>query len=191
MKVLAINGSPRKGGNTAHLIKHVFEELEREGIDTELVELSGHRIRGCIACYRCIELKNGRCSLDDDILNELVGKMVEADGIVLGSPTYVSDVTAEMKAVIDRATYVTRGNGGLLRRKVGAAVSAVRRAGSIHALDTINHFFAISEMIVPGSSYWNLGIGRDVGEVEDDEEGIRCMHTLGINIAWLLKKINI
>ncbi len=126
--------------------------------------------------------------MTDDIANLCIGKMSEADGIILGSPTYFTDVTTEMKALIDRAGFVARANGEMFRRKVGAAVVAVRRAGSIHAFDTLNHFFLVSQMIVPGSSYWNVGIGRDKGEVEDDEEGIQTMRVLGENMAWLLKK---
>jgi multimeric flavodoxin WrbA len=121
--------------------------------------------------------------------NAYIEKMQQANGILLGSPTYVADISPEMKALIDRACLVSMSNGGLLRRKVGAAVVAVRRAGAIHAFDAMNHFFLISEMIVPGSSYWNIAIGREVGDVEKDEEGIRTMKTLGRNMAWLLKKL--
>lgn len=190
MKVFAVNGSARRDGNTAALIRHVFTELENESIETEMAQLAGQAIRGCTACMKCWERKNGLCAVEDDIFNQLIVKMVEADGIILGSPTYFADVSAELKAVIDRAGYVTRANDGLLRRKVGAAVVAVRRAGSIHAFDTINHFFTISEMIIPGSRYWNMGIGRNKGEVEDDTEGIETMQILGRNMAWLLKRIH-
>jgi multimeric flavodoxin WrbA len=136
-----------------------------------------------------MENKNRRCAVDDDVLNECLGKMVEADGILLGSPTYFTDVTAEMKALIDRSGMVSIANGGMLRRKVGAAVVAVRRAGSTHAFDTMNHLFTISQMIVPGSSYWNMGIGMMPGEVDKDEEGIKTVQVLGQNMAWLLKKL--
>jgi multimeric flavodoxin WrbA len=121
--------------------------------------------------------------------NVFIEKMAAADGILLGSPTYVADVSPEIKALIDRACLVSRANGGMFRHKVGAAVIAVRRAGAIHAFDTLNHFFLLSEMIIPGSSYWNVGIGREPGEVEKDEEGIQTMKVLGQNMAWLLKKI--
>lgn len=189
MKVIAFNGSARKDGNTAILINYVFKELEAEGIATELVQLAGREIHGCRACFKCIEKKDGRCAVDDDYLNSCLEKMIEADGIILGSPTYFTDVTAEMKALIDRAGFVVRANDDLLRRKVGAAVVAVRRAGSIHVFDTINHFFLISQMIVPGSIYWNMGMGLRKGDVEKDEEGIRTMKVLGGNMAWLLKKL--
>ena len=189
MRVVAFNGSPRKDGNTAALINHVFEALEAAGIETELVQVGGQRIRGCTACSQCFENKDQRCVVDDDIVNECIGKMVEADGIILGSPTYFADLTPELKALIDRAGYVGRANGDLFARKVGAAVVAVRRAGAIHVFDSINHFFLIEQMIVPGSIYWNLGIGREKGEVEGDEEGVGTMKALGENMAWLLKKL--
>ncbi|HPY72985.1 MAG TPA: flavodoxin family protein, partial [Methanothrix sp.] len=171
--------------------RRVLEELEKEGIETELVQLAGERIRGCTACRGCVANQDGRCTIDDDVVNECIRKMVEADGIILASPTYFADVSAEMKALIDRAGFVARANGGLFRRKVGAAVVAVRRAGAIHAFDSINHFFFISEMVVPGSIYWNLGFGHAPGEVESDQEGIETMRVLGSNMAWLLKMINV
>jgi multimeric flavodoxin WrbA len=189
MKVVAFNGSARKHGNTTALIRHVFEELEREGIETELVQLSGKTIHSCLACRECSKRKDGQCAQKDDFGNECIAKMTAADGIILGSPTYVADVAPEIKALMDRACLVTRANGSLLQRKVGAAVVAVRRAGAIHAFDSLNHFFLITEMIVPGSSYWNIAIGREPGDVERDTEGIACMHTLGRNMAWLLKKV--
>ncbi len=190
MKVIAFNGSARKGGNTAILLGHVLGELAREGIETELVEMSGATIHGCLACRKCSARKNRRCSQEGDMGNVYIEKMAAADGVLLGSPTYVTDVSPEIKALVDRACMVSGANGGMFRRKVGAAVIAVRRAGAIHAFDTLNHFFLITEMIVPGSSYWNIGIGREIGEVDHDEEGIRTMKVLGQNMAWLLKKVN-
>jgi multimeric flavodoxin WrbA len=177
IKVVALNGSARKGGNTAILLRYVLKELEAEGIETELLEMSGAKIHGCLACRKCSARQDHRCGQTNDAGNGFIEKMEEADGILLGSPTYVSDVTAEMKALIDRACLV------------GAGVVAVRRTGAMHAFDTLNHFFLISEMIVPGSSYWNIGIGREIGDVEKDEEGIQTMKTLGRNMAWLLKKM--
>ncbi len=189
MKVVAFNGSPRKNGNTAVLINHVFGKLRSKKIETEVVQLGGKGIQGCTACYKCFKDKNKRCTVKDDILNECVAKMIEADGIILGSPTYFANVTSEMKALIDRAGLVAIANGHLLKRKAEAAVVAVRRAGAIHAFSSMNHFFLINQMVVPGSSYWNLGIGRNKGEVESDDEGIATMKTLGANIAWTLKKL--
>ena len=189
MKVTAFNGSARKDGNTASLIKFVFEELEKEGIETELFQLSGKKIRGCTACFKCYKNKDGHCAVKGDVLNECIDKMVESDGIILGSPTYFADVSSEIKAVMDRAGMVSRANDHMLMRKAGAAIVAVRRAGAIHVFDSMNHFFTINQMIIPGSSYWNIGIGREKGEVDNDREGIETMRTLGQNMAWLLKKI--
>ena len=189
-KVVAFNGSARKGGNTAILLGYVLKELEKEGIETELIELSGVTIHGCLACRKCSTKKDRRCSQTGDMGNAYIEKMEQADGILLGSPTYVTDVSPEIKALIDRASLVSKANGSIFRRKVGAAVVAVRRAGAIHAFDTLNHFFLINEMIVPGSSYWNIGVGREIGDVERDEEGIQTMKILGQNMAWLLKKVN-
>ncbi len=188
MKVVAFNGSARKDGNTAILVKAALAELESAGIETELIQLAGQRIRGCTACYGCVKNKDRRCVVTDDRVNEYIEKMIEADGIILASPTYFADLTAELKALIDRAGLVVRVNGDLLQRKIGAAVVAVRRAGSIHVFDSINHFFLISQMVIPGSSYWNVGIGRQIGDVESDGEGLDTMKTLGRNMAWLLQK---
>lgn len=190
MKVVAFNGSARKDGNTAILIRKVFAELEAEGIETELFQLAGKPIKGCIACAKCYKNKDKRCAVDNDVMNECIEKMVEADGIILGSPTYFADVSTEMKALIDRAGFVARANSDMFRRKPGAAVVAVRRAGALHVFDSINHFFLISQMIVPGSFYWNVGIGLNPGDVEQDSEGMETMEILGKNMAWLLKKIN-
>ncbi len=189
MKVVGFNGSARRDGNTKLLIEIVMKELEKEGIKTEIVQMAGEDIRGCRACYQCRVNKNRRCSIEEDAVNDYIEKMIEADGIVLGSPTYFTDVTAEMKALIDRAGFVARGNDHMFKGKVGAAVVAVRRAGSLHVFDTINHFFLISQMIVPGSTYWNLGIGGKAGDVQSDDEGIETMRVLGQNMAWLLKRI--
>jgi multimeric flavodoxin WrbA len=190
MKVIAINGSARKDGNTAILDRHVFSALEEHGIETELVQLAGEPVQGCNACYRCMKEQNRRCAVEDDIVNECIGKMDGAEGIILASPTYFADVSSEMKALMDRAGFVAMANEAMFRRKVGAAVVAVRRGGAIHAFDTLNHFFFISEMVVPGSNYWNVGIGLDKGDVEKDEEGLRTMRVLGENMAWVLKKLH-
>ena len=190
MKVIAFNGSARKDGNTSILLNLVLDELKAEGIETELYQLAGKPIQGCIACYKCIENKNRKCVVEKDIINECMQKMIEADGILLGSPTYFADVTAGMKALIERCGMVARANGDLLRRKAGAGVVAVRRAGATHVFDSLNFFFFINQMVVPGSSYWNLGIGRQPGEVSNDAEGVQTMKNLGKNMAWLLTKIN-
>ncbi|HHX76962.1 MAG TPA: flavodoxin family protein [Firmicutes bacterium] len=189
LKVVAFNGSPRPEGNTAGLIKHVIGRLEEAGISCELVQLAGKIKRGCTGCYKCRESKSGRCVFNDDIVNDCIAKMIEADGIIIGSPTYFASLSAETKALIDRAGFAARSKGNILKGKVGAAVVAMRRAGAINVFGSINAFFLINEMIVPGACYWNLGLGRSPGEVEKDEEGIRTMETLGENMAWLLKKI--
>ncbi len=190
MKVVAFNCSPRKDGNTSRMIKTVLDVLEKEGIDTEMVQLGGRDLHGCRACNGCIRNHDGRCVLDDDPLNECYSKMVDADGILIGSPTYFADLTAEAKALIDRAGYVARANGNPLKRKVAASVSAVRRAGSIHVLDSINHFFTINEMVVVSSSYWNMSLALRKGDYDGDSEGVETMVTLGENMAWVLKMLN-
>jgi len=189
MKVIAINGSARKDGNTAILVNQVFGELENNGIETEMIQLSGQNIRGCIACYKCFENKDHRCNLKDDTVNDYIEKMLEADGIILASPTYFADISSALKALIDRAGLVAKANGDMFKRKVGAAVVAVRRGGSIHAFDSINHFFQISQMVIPGSCYWNMGFGLEKGDVKKDDEGLQTMKILGQNMAWLLNRI--
>ena len=186
MKVVAFNGSPRKDGNTTILINYAFRELEKEGVETELVQLSEKEIHGCIACYKCFENKDQRCAVKDDIANECIEKMIKAEGIILGSPVYFGDVTAEMKALIDRAGFVSSANGGMYRNKVGAAVVAVRRSGAVHTLDGMNHFFLAGQMIIVGRG---VGVGRDKGDVEKDEEGIQGVKALGQRMAWLLRKL--
>jgi len=190
MKVLGINCSPRKGGNTEILIKEVFKSLEKEGIKTELFQIGGKELNGCVACMKCRKEADGFCHKKNKVINECIEKMLDADGIIIGSPVYFADLTSEAKALIDVAGYALRGAGNPLKRKVGAAVIAVRRAGAIHAFDSINHFFLINEMIIPGSSYWNLAIGREKGDVLKDEEGMKTMKVLGENMAWLLTTIN-
>lgn len=190
MKVLAINGSPRKGSNTEIMIRKVFEPLQAAGIETELIQVGGKAIRGCIACGKCKEMQNQTCVIKNDPVNEIIQKMADADGIILGSPTYFADVSAEMKAVIDRAGYVALGNGRLLKHKVGAAVVAVRRGGATHVFDTMNHFFQINQMFIVGSTYWNMCYGLQPGDVNNDEEGMNNMTDIGESMAFLLNKLN-
>jgi multimeric flavodoxin WrbA len=190
MKVIAFNSSPRKEGNTFAILNMVLDEIKKEGIETEIYSLAGKPIQGCIACYQCFKNKNGKCAVEKDIANECIAKMREGDGILLGSPTYFSDVTAGMKALIERAGLVARANDSFLKRKVGAGVVAVRRAGAIPAFNSLNLFLIYNQMILPGSSYWHMAIGRDPGEVKNDAEGVQTMKTLGQNMAWLLKKLN-
>ena len=190
MKAIAINGSPRKGGNTEMLLKKVLTPLADAGWETEFIQLGGANIRGCQACYECFKKKNSRCSQKNDVFNGCFEKMVAADAIIVGSPTYFTDVSAETKALLDRAGLVALANGGLFRGKIGAAVVAVRRGGGTHAFDTINHMFLMSGAIVPGSTYWNLGFGLDKGDVAKDDEAGRNMDDLGRTIAWLGEAIH-
>ena len=189
MRVVLFNGSPRPDGNTALLLQAVAAELEKAGVRTEHVQVGGRAVRGCVACFRCAETTDRKCALPDDGVNGWIGKMAEADGIVLGSPVYFGTVTAEMKALIDRCGMTCRMNDNLLRRKVGAAVAVARRAGGMFTFDTLNHFFTISEMVIPGSSYWNVAYGLEKEDVAGDEEGMDTMRRLGENMAWLLGKL--
>jgi len=189
MKVVAFNGSPRVNGNTAQSLEIVLEEIRKEGIETELIQVGGKKLSGCKACMMCRKNQDKRCAIQDDEMNSFIEKMIEADGIIIGSPTYFSNVTAEIKALIDRCGYVAKSNGGFLKGKVGAPVVAVRRASNF-TYAAINFFFGISEMIVPGSTYWNMTLALQPGDVWKDEEGIATFRTLGKNIAALLKKLN-
>ncbi|HRR34644.1 MAG TPA: flavodoxin family protein [Kiritimatiellia bacterium] len=190
MKVVAFNGSPSSDGNTAALLMKVLSPIARAGIDTELVQVGGNMIRGCTACYHCFKAKDKRCVINDDIVNDCIAKMIEADAIIMGSPTYFASMTAEMKALVDRAGLVAVANDRLFSRKIGAAVAVNRRGGAMHVVDAINHMFLMSRMIVPGSIYWNFGVGLQPGDVENDTEGIDNMHDLGETIAWLLKNLH-
>jgi multimeric flavodoxin WrbA len=190
MKAIAFNGSPRQGGNTEFLLKKVLEPISEAGIETELVHIGNKQIRGCMGCYKCRENKDSKCVITTDMVNECIGKMIEADAIILGSPTYFAGMTSDMKALIDRAGFVAGANGRLFSRKIGAAVVVNRRGGATNVMDSINHMFLISRMIVPGSTYWNFGIGRDKGEVEKDTEALQNMKDLGETIAWLVRTLH-
>jgi len=189
MYAVAINGSPRKGGNTELLLTEVLEELKNGGWETELVKVGGTAIRGCIACNKCFENQDNECSVKKDKFNEIFAKMLKADAMILGSPTYFAAVSADLKALIERAGYVAYANGHAFTGKIGAAVVAVRRGGATHVYDTINHMFQMSRMIMPGSTYWNMGYGLNKGEVREDQEGLANMHHLGKSIDWLGKII--
>jgi multimeric flavodoxin WrbA len=190
MKVVALNGSARKDGNTALLINVVFDELKKEGIETELIQMAGKPIQGCIACYKCFKNQNRRCSVEKDMLNEIIAAMEPAEGILLGSPTYFSDVSSGMRAFIERCGFVARANDYMFKGKVGAALTAVRRAGAVPAFSSMNLFLHYMQMFMPGASYWSIGVGRDPGDVLKDDEGIQTMKSLGQNMAFLLKKLD-
>ena len=189
MKVVAINGSPRVNGNNHQALEFVHEAQRKEGIETELIDICREDLRPCRACGSCGKNKDERCVMADDRLNEYVQKMKAADGMIVGSPVYFGNMTAQTKAFLDRAFYVARANGDMFRLKVGAAVAVNRRAGALDTFDEINKLYLISQMIVPGSSYWNTITALKPGDIATDEEGIRTMRTLGKNMAWLLKKL--
>ena len=189
MKVLAINGSPRPKGNTAIMLGWALEELAKEGLEVEMEQIGGQLVHGCKACGACGRNRDRRCIQDDDPVNDLIAKMLEADGLILGAPVYFADLTPELKALIDRCGYVANANGRLLERKAGMAAVVARRAGQVHTYDSINHFFGIMGMFTVGSIYWNLGVARELGEVRQDTEGEQTMRVAGANMAWLLKKI--
>lgn len=191
MKVVGLNGSARKDGNTAILMNAVFDELNKEGIETELIQMAGKPIQGCIACYKCFKNRNRRCSVDKDALNEIIAAIEPAEGILLGSPTYFSDASSGMRAFIERCGFVARANDYMLKGKVGAAVTAVRRAGAIPAFTSMNLFLHYMQMFMPGASYWSLGVGMAPGDVRKDDEGMQTMKSLGQNMAYLLKKLNV
>lgn len=187
IRVLAINGSAKRGDETATLLRHVLGEIELEGFRTELIELSSEQIHDCLACQECSSARNGRCRQGDDTGNALLQKMAEADGILLGSPAQTQGVGREMKALLDRACMVAKANGMILRHKVGASVVTVRRTGDVQTFDSLNRFFLINEMLVAGSTYWETGIGSDAGELALDPDGFSRMRALGRNMAWLLE----
>lgn len=188
MKVVGINGSARKDGNTATIIGKVFNELNKDGVETELIQLADYEIQPCRGCFACKD--RGNCVFANDGFAEIFNRMVEADGIILGSPVYSADVSAKMKAFLERSGAVVATNPGLLRHKVGASVAAVRRGGGMTTVDTMNHFMLNKEMIVVGSTYWNMVYSKTVGEVLNDEEGMANMRNLGENMRFILKRIN-
>jgi len=193
MKVVVFNGSPRSEGVTTKCLNIVMDELKAVGIEVEYIWIGMEKIQGCISCYQCAKNKDKRCSVKTDKLNEHLEKMLNADGIILGSPTYFADTATRMKALIERAGLVSKVNGDLLKHKVGAAVVSVRRAGATHVFSSINYFFLINQMFVVGSSYWNLGVNPNTTDpemIKEDEEGIATFQNLGKNMAYLLQKLN-
>ncbi len=185
MFALAVNASPRKDSNTETLLRHVLDPVKAAGWESEVVRIGGRPMAGCVACMQCFKRKDNRCIQDKDAFNDIFARMVQADAIILGTPTYFTDVTAEMKALIDRSGYVAMVNGNPFAGKIGTGVVAVRRGGATHAFDTINHLFLKMNMVVPGSIYWNMGYGLKPGEVESDAEALKNMRNLGEMIVWL------
>ncbi|MBU0972106.1 MAG: flavodoxin family protein [Proteobacteria bacterium] len=189
MYALGINGSPRKGGNTELLLREVLGELKNADWETEMVRVGGTAIRGCLACEKCFESQDNQCATKKDNFNEIFSKMLKADAVILGSPTYFAAVSADLKALIERAGYVAYANGHAFSGKIGAAVVAVRRGGATHVYDTINHMFQMSRMVIPCSTYWNMGFGLNKGDVQEDGEGLANMRHLGKSIDWLGRAI--
>lgn len=189
MKVVAINGSPRKGGNTEIMLNAVLEPIREAGVETKIIQVGGKNIHGCRGCWACQKLQNRKCAFSDDILNDLLEDLFSADAIIFGTPSYFSDMTAELKALIDRAGVVALANGKLFRHKAGAAVIAQRRGGDTHIQASIHHMMLMSEMIIPGSTYWNFGFGRDKGEIAADAEAMANMRNLGENMLMLIQKL--
>ena len=189
MKVLGISGSPRVGGNTETLVKLALEAIAAEGIETEFVSLAEQPVKPCTACGGCLESDTPQCTLDDPTFDGILDRFASADGILVGSPVYFGSATPEIMSLLDRVGYIARRHPDLLRRKVGAAVAVARRAGQNFTFAQLNYFFLISQMIVPGSTYWNVAFGHAPGEVTADEEGIKTVRNLATNMAWLLKKL--
>lgn len=187
MKVVAINGSPKKEGNTYHALSVIEKQLEMQGIEMEILHIGNKAIHGCTACGKCAQMKNEQCSITNDIVNESIQKMKAADGIIIAAPVYFSGIPGTMKSFLDRAFYVSGSNGALFRQKVAAAVVAVRRTGGSVTFDNLNHYLTYSQMIIATSNYWNVIHGRLPGEVLQDEEGVQAMEVLANNMAWLLK----
>lgn len=189
MKVVAINGSPKANGNTALALKTVGAELQAQGIEFEILQVGGKVIRGCIGCGACSKSRDEKCVFTDDIVNEYLQIMKAADGILLGSPVYFADMSGTLKCFLDRVFYVSGANGNLFRHKVGASVAAVRRAGGVPTLDQLNKYILYAEMVMPGSTYWNMLYGRVPGDGDSDGEGLQTMRSLGQNMAWIMKLV--
>ncbi|MCL6611890.1 MAG: flavodoxin family protein [Peptococcaceae bacterium] len=188
MRVVAFNGSPRAKGNTFHSLRTVLDIMAKEGIEGEIAQLGGKKLGGCRACFMCMRNRDRRCAQTDDEMNFFIEKALAADGILIGSPVYFSNVSAEVKAFIDRCGMVAKFNDDMLKGKAGAAVISMRRAGATFAYSAVNFFFGISQMIIPGSNYWNVGVGLMPGDVLNDQEGVETFKTLGLNMARLLKQ---
>ena len=189
MKTVAFNGSPKKAGNTFHALKMVADELEKEGIETDIIHVGNKTIRGCIACGQCRTNQNEQCVLPDDEVNEWIQLMKNADGILLGSPVHYAAMGGTMKSFLDRAFYVSGVNGGIMRHKVGASVVAVRRSGGLPTFNQLNNFLCYAEMLLPTANYWNVIHGTSPGEATQDVEGVQIMRVLGKNMAWLMKLV--
>ncbi len=188
MKVALFNGSPKKEGNTHHALKLVADVLEAEGVEIEIHHVGDQKIQGCLACNACARNRDERCVVTEDPVNDAIQLMKEADAIILGSPVHYAGVAGTMKSFLDRVFYVAGNNGNLFRHKVGAGLVAVRRSGGVTAFNQLNHYLLYSEMMVPGSNYWNVIHGRSPGEVLEDKEGVQIMEVLGKQVHFLLEQ---
>ncbi len=189
MKVMGVCGSPRKRGNSEQLLDVALDVVRAEGIEADKILLAGKQILPCTACLRCREEKDGLCHGRDDDLTRALPAIYDADGLLLATPVYFGAATAEMTAFVDRVGYVSRANGGLLNRKVGAPIVVARRAGQNFTVAQLNFFFTINGMVVPGARYWPIAFGGGPGEALQDDEGVATIQDLGRNVAWLIKKI--
>ena len=187
MKVLLINGSPKLKGCTYTALNEIAKELEAENIETEIFHIGNQPIRGCIGCGGC--KSNNRCVFNDDTVNKAIEKVKEADGIIFGSPVHYAAASGSLTSFLDRLFYAY--GGKFLAYKPGAAIVSCRRGGSTAAFDQLNKYFTISNMPIVSSQYWNMVHGNTPDEVRQDLEGMQIMRTLGRNMAWLLKSINI
>lgn len=186
MNVIAINGSPRKNGNTSQALGIMTEELERQNIEVETIQVGHLQIHGCIACGHCTRSEGNTCAFKDDIVNETAAKMREADGFILASPTYYAGIAGTMKSFLDRVFYTS---SSYFSYKVATSLSVVRRAGGVDVVHQFNNYLNLAETIIPPSQYWTLAYGRDKGEVLQDGEGIQTLRKNANAMAWLLKVI--
>jgi multimeric flavodoxin WrbA len=189
IKAIAISGSPRKDGNTEILLKRVSGALEKAGIETEFVSLAGRTIKSCRACGVCRTLGNATCAITGDDFNGIFKSICKSDIIITGTPVHFGSATPDIMALLDRAGYVSRGNGNLLSRKIGGPITVARRAGQNFTYAQLLYWYMINDMIVPGSTYWNIAFAREIGEVENDKEGIGTIDRFAENLIWLAKKI--
>jgi multimeric flavodoxin WrbA len=187
MKVLLISGSPKANGNTAQLLQECAKVIQEAGVETEIVSFAGMKIEACIACMKCS--KTGECGLDDG-LNEIIGKVKQAEGLIVGAPVYFGTARGDVMCALQRIGYVSRNNGMFLTGKVGGPIAVARRGGQTLTLQEMLMFFLINDMIVPGSTYWNMVFGRMPGEALKDEEGVATIRHFGANVANLVKKLH-
>ena len=187
MKVIAINGSPRKNGNTSQALKIMADELEGQGIEVEIIQIGHLNIRGCIGCGYCRTSEENQCVFKDDIVNDVAKKMREADGFILASPTYYAGIAGTMKAFLDRVFYTS---SKYFKYKVATSISVVRRAGGVDVVHQLNNYLNLAQTVMPPSQYWTIAYGLAKGEVILDKEGIQTIRKNARSMAWLLNIID-